>query len=100
MIQQFLHFFTFEREFDKIPTQNIKFKCKEAGCKLEAPIGDFSNINMHFHNKPDNHLTLKDCLFSNSVSKIPKKLLSDQELDLMKYFISSDSAITQFENSF
>ena len=28
------------------------------------------------------------------------KLLIDQELDLIKYFISSDSAITQLENSF
>ena len=27
-------------------------------------------------------------------------MLSDQELDLIKYFISSDSALTQLENSF
>lgn len=97
-----LHFFTSIREFNTKPKENVKFVCKEHGCKLEAPLGDFTNLNKHFINKPNNHPIGREwyILYKKKSKNSQEKVLSDQTLNLMKYFISSDTALEQLNNKF
>jgi hypothetical protein len=79
-----LHFFTFIRRFNSIPKDKITFVCKEAGCKLQAPIGDFSNINKHIINKPTDHSISKEWydLYKKSQKTNQTKRISDESLNL------------------
>jgi len=97
-----LHFFTSIRKFNSIPKNNITFVCKEAGCKLQAPIGDFSNINKHFINKPTDHSISKEWydLYKKSQKTNQTKMMSDESLNLLKNCITSDSALEQLNNKY
>lgn len=97
-----LNFFTSIREFDTKPCGNVLFICKEKRCKLEAPLGDFSNINKHFINKPNDHPVGKEWyeLYKKNSKSRNEKLLPENTFNLLKYFISSDTALDQINNQF
>ena len=82
-----------------MPTENVVFTCKENNCRLESSIGDFSNINKNFTNKPNDHPISKEwyTLYKKKSQK-KEKIISDDTLNLVKYFISSDTALKQLEN--
>jgi len=96
-----LHFFNSTRVFNSKPTANVVFTCKERNCRLESSLGDFSNINKHFITKVNDHPISSEWYSLYKKKSIRKeKLISDDTLNLMKYFISSDTALLQFENEF
>ena len=66
-----LHFFTSIRQFNSMPTENVVLTCKENNCRLESSIGDFSNINKNFTNKPNDHPISngKHCIKKNHKKK-------------------------------
>ena len=95
---QILHAFTFTRRYENKP-KSIQLISKERNCVLNCKIGDFSNINKHF--KADNHPLLKEWygLYQKIVPIIKQtKVLPDNLLNVIKFFIGSDTALNQLKN--
>ena len=58
--------------------------------------------NKHFINKPDDHPISKQwyALYKRKTKTGNEKIIPDQTLNLLKYFISSDTALEQLNNKF
>ncbi len=70
---------------------------------MESPLGDFSNLNKHFFNKPLDHPVCKAWHGLNKKresNKVQQTIISDGTFNLLKYFISSDTALDQLNNKF
>ena len=97
-----LHFYTSIRVFDRTPKDKIKFECKSCGEKLFANLGRVRNLNAHLLlDKDDKHKQLRDWynLYSaRDKTKCELTMISEEELDLIRYFISSNTALSQLEN--
>lgn len=95
-----LNFFQHETQFSTKPKGRINFKCIVCNEELEARIGRFTNLNRHLnkHNHKDVKKWLELYAKSNSKSQAPK--LTPSLLNLVKYFISSNMALSELSNKF
>jgi uncharacterized membrane protein YheB (UPF0754 family) len=91
-----LHFWTSKRIFDQRPTQPIKFVCKICDSSLSAKVPNFQNLNAHLkpHEKFQNWL--KE--FNKVRPRSNGSMLDDATYDLIRYIISSNTALAQLEN--
>jgi hypothetical protein len=96
---QRLHFFTSNRIFEQRPTENVKFTCKFCECTLSTTFPLFQNLNAHLklHNKFNNEWLNE---FNKDKSGSKSSQLDDATYDLIRYIISSNTALSQLENPF
>ena len=92
-----LHFFKFTNKYKSMPAGLIDFVCKINECKLRSPINDFSNLNKHLLTHKESK-SWYDLYIKRTRSS--SKLISDESLKVVKYFISSDTALDQMNNIF
>jgi hypothetical protein len=95
-----LHFFDSLKTFSCMPLNNILFVCKICGSELHASLGYSTNLNKHL-NLLSHREKMKDWLekyekFRRPDSLIPK--LDDASILLVKYIVSSNTAIQQLKN--
>lgn len=93
-----LHFFDCDREFaTRIDGQ--KFICKICKSELSSPLSDFSNLNKHLiRHEASNNWYEKMKAAKNKPKE--RKVLSNETYNLIKFFISSDTAIAQMNNPY
>jgi hypothetical protein len=95
-----LHFFDSLRVFNSTPSNNIRFVCKICGAELHASLGYSTNLNKHL-NLLSHREKMKDWLDKYESYKKPDSLkpkLDDATIGLVKYIVSSNSAIQQLKN--
>ena len=92
-----LHLFNCVQQY-AIKPKSLKFVCKENGCVLHSPAGDFSNLNKHLLTHPVSK-TWYDLYRSNNRHR-KDIIISEETLNLTKYFISFDQALCHLKNPF
>jgi hypothetical protein len=91
-----LNFFKFNDQFDTLPTTNIKFDCKICKKPLKSRLGKTTNLNKHLRthdimNKWYTQYQVHQCITNDSV-------IDDNTLLLIKFFISSNTALSALKN--
>lgn len=93
-----LNFFESKRYFDdKKFTTNVIFTCKICKIKLQANFPCFSNLSKHLRKHTEFNKWEKDFKL---IKKIKEPILTDKNLDLIKFFISSNTSLLQLKNPY
>ena len=94
-----LNFYECVTEFESKPLALVELKCLFCQVALNAKLGRVSNLNRHLkeHFEYRNWLALYNK--SNTKCKV-KNNLDSRMLNLVQYFISSNSALTELKNKF
>jgi hypothetical protein len=96
-----LHFFDHQTRFDTKPEKNksLYFVCKLQNCKLSCNIGEFTNLNKHL---AKHESTLKwynsYIQFSNKKKAACTSYITEEKLNLIKFFITSNLSLAQLKN--
>lgn len=94
-----LHFFSSIRIFKERPTGHVKFECKICKIQLQAIFPCFNNLNNHVKSV-HSELTKK---WRDGCAKKRNSnagVIDDDLYDLIRFFISSNTALAQLENPY
>jgi hypothetical protein len=94
-----LHFFNSQRKFSQRPVSHINFTCKLCDRNLQATFPEFNNLNNHLKT----HSEFRDKWLSYFDEFNPQKskctiLLDDNTYNLVRFVVSSNTAMTTLEN--
>ena len=93
-----LHFFSSIRIFSERPTTNIQFKCKFCNLILHACFPIFTGLSKHL--LTHNEFNLNWIHYNEKSKKKANAILDNNIYDLIRYIISSNTAMLQLENEF
>lgn len=92
-----LHFFDHQSEFEEAPEKmKVKFICKIDGCVKYESFGALTNLNKHLLTHQESAQWYQS--YIKSKKSYSKPALSDAKLNLIKFFITSNLALSQLEN--
>ena len=82
------------------PKEKIKFKCKVDKCILHAKFGDFGNLNKHLliHEISKKWYKLYQAYSGDEINLDDG--ISEEKLNLIKFFVTSNIALAALENVF
>ena len=91
-----LNFFEFVDQYAKLPEEKVSFKCKICKTTFHSVIGKTGNLNKHLKT----HESLDDWhnKYSAYNNRGENQIIDDKTLNLVKYFISSNSALKELKN--
>ena len=93
-----LHFLKSIAVFSTYPENEIKFECKLCGTILQSIFPYFSNLSKHLKYHEDFINWLK--LFNTKFKVLKRAALDDNLYDLVRFFISSNSSLSQIMNPY
>ena len=97
-----LNFYECETNFEAKPLNQIKFKCIICKKTFHARVGRCGNLNRHINIDHTDQKTTEWCEKFKNYSKKSKTttILDEDNLLLVKYFISSNNSIAELKNKF
>ena len=91
-----LNFFNFTDNFNTKPNKSLQFECKFCKKSLKSRLGKTTNLNKHL--KTHDEMTNWYNEYQISQNIYEEKQIDDNTLLLIKYFISSNSALSSLKN--